>query len=109
MGMNSARTDGADLLIVDDCRLYREGLAEDIARECSQVAVRTAHDTASMLHALHQRCPDVILLNLASSDSSALMQTARAQTPQSRLIVLGVCEHDESEIVACAEAGVSGY
>ena len=31
--MNSARTDGPDLLIIDDCRLYRDGLAEIIARE----------------------------------------------------------------------------
>jgi DNA-binding NarL/FixJ family response regulator len=107
--MNSARTDGPDLLIIDDCRLYRDGLAEIIARECSHVAVRTAHDAASMLRALGQRCPDVILLNLASTDSRALMQTARAHSPQSRLIVLGVCEDDESEIVDCAEAGVSGY
>ena len=100
---------GADLLIVDDCRLYREGLAVIIAREYSQVAVRTAHDMDSMLRTLDQRCSDVILLNLASVDSCALMRAARAQSPQSRLIVLGVSEDDEGGIVACAEAGVSGY
>jgi hypothetical protein len=56
----------------------------------------------SMLRTLDQRCSDVILLNLASVDSSALMRAARAQSPQSRLIVLGVSEDDEGEIVACA-------
>lgn len=101
--------DGTDLLIVDDCRLYRDGLAAIIAREYVEMTVRTSHDMASMRRALDQRCPDVVLLNLASFDSRTLMQAARAQSPQSRLIVLGVSEDDELGIVACAEAGVSGY
>lgn len=98
-----------DLLIVDDCRLYRDGLSAIMEHEYSAEAVRTAHDTLSMLRALDQRCPDVILLNIASIDSRALMRAARVHSPQSRLIVLGVSEDDEGEIVACAEAGVSGY
>jgi DNA-binding NarL/FixJ family response regulator len=101
--------DSPDLLIVDDCRLYRDGLAVIIAREYGPAAVRTAHDTDSMLRALDERRPDVILLNLASFESRSVMQAAHTHSPQSRLIVLGVCEDDEAEIVACAEAGVSGY
>jgi len=100
---------GPDLLIVDDCRLYRDGLAAIIAREYSGGTIRTAYDTASMLQALDHCCPDVILLNLASFDCHALMRAARACARQSRLIVLGVSEDDEGEILACAEAGVSGY
>jgi DNA-binding NarL/FixJ family response regulator len=100
---------GPDLLIVDDCRLYREGLAAIMARQYGTQAIRTAHDTASLLRALEKRCPDVILLNLASFDSRALMQAARARSPQSRMIVVGASENDEAEIVACAEAGVAGY
>jgi DNA-binding NarL/FixJ family response regulator len=100
---------GPDLLIVDDCRLYRDGLAAIIGREYSAGTIRTAYNTASMMQALNHRCPDVILLNLASFDCHALMRAARACTPQSRLIVLGVSEDDEGEILACAEAGVSGY
>jgi DNA-binding NarL/FixJ family response regulator len=101
--------DSPDLLIVDDCRLYRDGLAVIIAPEYGPAAVRTAHDTDSMLHALDVRRPDVILLSLASFESRTVMQAAHTHSPQSRLIVLGVCEDDEAEIVACAEAGVSGY
>jgi hypothetical protein len=57
---------GSDLLIVDDCRLYREGLVAIMARH---KAVRTVHDMTSLLRALEQRCPDVILLHLASVDN----------------------------------------
>ncbi|WP_069163771.1 LuxR C-terminal-related transcriptional regulator [Nocardia altamirensis] len=98
-----------DLLIVDDCRLYRDGLAASIAREFATGSVRTADDSASMVRALSQRAPEVILLNLASADSRAVMQAARRHSPESRLIVLGVSEEDEVGIVACAEAGVRGY
>ena len=62
-----------------------------------------------MQRALDDRRPDVILLNLASFDNHALLQLARSRAPQSPLIVVGVSEEDEGEIVACAEAGVSGY
>jgi DNA-binding NarL/FixJ family response regulator len=98
-----------DLLIVDDCRLYREGLSAILARQYAAGAIRTAHDTSSLLRALEDRCPDVILLNLASFDSHALMRAARTHSPQSRMIVVGASEGDEGEIVACAEAGVTGY
>jgi DNA-binding NarL/FixJ family response regulator len=101
--------DGPDLLVVDDCRLYREGLATIMVERYGPAAVRTAHDADSLLRALNEQCPDVVLLNLASFDSHALMRAARARAPQSRLIVLGATEDDEGEIVACAEAGVSGY
>ncbi|KAA8884187.1 response regulator transcription factor [Nocardia colli] len=107
--MNSIGSTGQDLLIVDDCRLYREGLAASVAREFADGSVRTANDSTSMARALSHRPPDVILLNLASYDSRAVMQAARRHSPDSRLIVLGVSEDDEAGIVACAEAGVRGY
>jgi DNA-binding NarL/FixJ family response regulator len=72
-------------------------------------AIRTAHDLASMRRALQERAPEVILLNLASFDSRALMRAVREHGPQGRLIVLGASEDGEGEIVACAEAGVCGY
>jgi DNA-binding NarL/FixJ family response regulator len=98
-----------DLLIVDDCRLYREGLAAILMQQYGAEAIRTAHDFASMRRALQERHPDVVLLNLASFDGRALMRAAHSQNPEGRLIVIGVSEDDESEIVACAEAGVCGY
>ena len=105
----SVPANGSNLLIVDDCPLYREGLAAILVRRYGESAVRTAHDLSSMRQALEDCHPDVVLLNLAALESRALMRAAREHNPPSRLIVLGVSENDEAEIVACAEAGVSGY
>lgn len=96
------------ILIVDDTCLYREGLAEIIAREPGFTRVCTAPDLATVRTVLAEVVPDIVLLNLASVDSQQMLATIRAIAPTSRLIVLGISE-SESEIVACAEAGVAGY
>jgi DNA-binding NarL/FixJ family response regulator len=53
--------------------------------------------------------PRVILLNMATRDSTMLLRHALKLSPTARVIVMGMSEDDESEIVACAEAGVAGY
>lgn len=106
---DSVPANGPCLLIVDDCRLYREGLATILVQQYGERAIRTAHNLAAMRQALGDCSPDIVLLNLASLDSRALIRTAREHKPASRLIVIGASEDDEGEIVACAEAGVAGY
>jgi DNA-binding NarL/FixJ family response regulator len=98
-----------NVLIVDDSALYREGLAAILAREWGTSAVHTAADLASMRIAIDRQVPNVILLNLASADSHALLLAAREASPASRVVVIGVREHDEAEIISCADLGVAGY
>jgi DNA-binding NarL/FixJ family response regulator len=100
---------GPDLLVVDDCRLSRDGLVALIQRDFRPMTVRAVEDTNSLLSSLDNQLPDVILLNLASFDSYSMMQVAHQRSHDSKLIVLGVSEHDEAQILACAEAGVNGY
>jgi DNA-binding NarL/FixJ family response regulator len=51
----------------------------------------------------------IILLNMATRGSDMLLRAAMDLSPDVRVIVLGASEDDESEIVACAEAGAAGY
>lgn len=99
---------GTVVLIVDDIRLYREGLADAVARQPGVGAVRTATDLSGARAAIDVCVPDVILVNLSGSGGLGLLRQIRAVAPTSRLIVLGVSE-SEDEIVACAEVGVAGY
>lgn len=99
---------GLSVLIIDDCCLYREGLASIIKQEQDVAAIRCAHDWPSILSALDHDVPDVVLVNLASLDSRTLMTGVRDISPSSLIIAIGV-DDAEREIVACAEAGVSGY
>ncbi len=96
------------VLIVDDCTLYRDYLYGVLAAH-GAVAPGVAWDLPSLVAAFDSTLPRVILLNMASRDSATLLRHALALGPHLRVVVLGVSEDDESEIVACAEAGVAGY
>ena len=106
--VGTGRPGGLSVLIVDDCCLYREGLASIIEREPDVIGIGCAHDWPSILSSLDHNVPDLVLVNLASADSHILMAGVRDMSPSSLIIAIGV-DDAEHEIVACAEAGVSGY
>jgi DNA-binding NarL/FixJ family response regulator len=96
------------ILIVDDCTLYRENLAATFALH-GTAAPSVAWDLPSLVTALEDTTPSIVLLNIATRGSALLLRAAVEISPNVRMIVLGASEDDESEIVACAEAGVAGY
>jgi DNA-binding NarL/FixJ family response regulator len=96
------------ILIIDDCTLYRENLAAIFALN-GMATPSVAWDLPSLVTALHGTEPSVVLLNMETRGSALLLQAAMDLSPNMRVIVLGASEDNESEIVACAEAGVAGY
>jgi DNA-binding NarL/FixJ family response regulator len=95
-------------LIVDDSTLYREYLAGVIVAHGVGIP-SVAWDLPSLTTALENTKPRVLLFNMATRDNAMLLRQALTLSPSLRIIVLGLYEDDESEIVACAEAGVAGY
>jgi DNA-binding NarL/FixJ family response regulator len=98
----------AGILIVDDCTLGRENLAAVFAAN-GIAEPSTAWDLPSLVAALEEAAPSIVLLSVVSRDSKILLRAALEMDPDLRVIALGVSEDDESEIVACAEAGVAAY
>ncbi|MUL64648.1 DNA-binding response regulator [Mycobacterium sp. CBMA 234] len=96
------------LMIVDDCTLYREYLAAVFAADGAP-APAVAWDLESLLAALTDERPSLVLVNLDTRDSAMLLRATFEICPHSKVIVLGMAEDDETGIVACAEAGVAGY
>ncbi|CAN5341244.1 hypothetical protein BH09ACT7_BH09ACT7_06280 [soil metagenome] len=97
-----------NIVIVDDSTLDRENLAAIFALNGVPVP-RVAWDLPSLVRAFDGVAPSVVLLNLATRESGLLLRAAMDIIPTVRVIVLGASEDNESEIVACAEAGVAGY
>jgi DNA-binding NarL/FixJ family response regulator len=95
---------GPKTVVVDDGRLNRECLAGQLTRH--GIPSTTAWDVPSLLCEVDQAA--VILLNIAAPDSSTLLQLSLDIAPTTRVIVFGLSADRESEIVACAEAGVAG-
>lgn len=95
-------------LIVDDNALHREYLAAVLASH-GAVTSGLAWDLSSMRAALEEALPRVILVSMTTRDSGMLLRQALKSSPHVRVVVMGVSEDDETEIVSCAELGVAGY
>lgn len=96
------------VLILDDCRLFRECLAGTMEFSGNPEPV-VAWDLSSLVQALSEADVGVVLLSMTTHGSHLLLRATMDIDPTIRVIVLGVSEDDETGIVACAEAGVVGY
>jgi two-component system nitrate/nitrite response regulator NarL len=102
----AGETSMSRVLIASAIRLYREGLADSLARTGRLEIVGTASDAAACLEAIRTHEPDVVLIDLTIDDALAAVRAVAGTG--TRLIALGVHEV-ESDVVEAAEAGVSGY
>jgi two-component system, NarL family, nitrate/nitrite response regulator NarL len=94
--------------IAADIRLYREGLAEIFERrELFRVVgtAATAEDTVELARRLR---PQVLLLDLAMPNGLQAVRSVLEASSETRVVGLGAPE-GETELIACAEARVSGY
>ena len=91
------------VVLADDHRILREGLAALMSREPDLDLVATAEDGPSMLRQGRTHMPHVLGLNGIDA-----VQRLRAELPQVQVLCLSV--HDEDRLVlAMIEAGASGY
>jgi DNA-binding NarL/FixJ family response regulator len=102
---HAART----VVIADDCRLFRENLATVLTARGIEVH-RLVWDLPSLVVALQTAETGVIvLLNMAIRGVGLLVRAALEIKSDVRIIVLGASEDADSDIIACAEAGVAAY
>lgn len=94
------------VLICDANTLHRECLATTLS--VHGIEARGAGDLPSLFEQLDRAVPDVLLLDIGTPDSATLLQVALDIGGGVRVIVTGLTADAESDIVACAEAGVAG-
>jgi DNA-binding NarL/FixJ family response regulator len=96
------------VLIVADVRLYREGLAGRLSNFSGLVVVGTSSnraDARKQAGALH---PDVVLIDVATSQSLELIRDLRGEATNCKILAFAVTE-ESADILECAEAGATGY
>ena len=96
------------VLVVASIRLYLEGLAESLARRTGITVVAMADDAQSAVSLAATLAPDVVLIDQTMPDGQATLRAINSRTTGVRSIALGV-EDSETEVVTCAEAGISAY
>jgi len=95
------------VVLVDDVRLYREGLAAVLGRD-PHFLVEAASSRPEAMHVVQQRRPDVVIVSVGMPGAYELMSELRACVPAPQVIAFAVDDHIQA-VVRCAEAGAAGY
>jgi len=108
MRVNPDDMTGVSALVVDDVRLCRDNLVALLDREPSIVYAEGVPDAEAALRSLRGRDFAVVLLSMRSANSLATCRDLVASPSCGPVVALAV-SGDDDEVVAYAEAGVSGY
>src|SRR3990172_7106777 len=96
------------ILIVDDTRLYREGLAHILDRVDGLSVAGTTDAQVSAVEAVRTLRPDVVLLRIDMPGSAAILRAIVNAGVGARVIAVGLIER-EQDVIACVEAGALGF
>jgi DNA-binding NarL/FixJ family response regulator len=103
-------TDPIRVLVVDDQRLIREGIASLLDLESGLVVVGTAADGATAVELAVQLRPDVVLMDvrMPTVDGVAATEVVRQRVPSCRVLMLTTFD-DEEYVLRALRAGAAGY
>ena len=98
------------VLLVDDHRIVREGLAAVIDRQPDMCVTAMAGDADDALHQYCRHQPDMTIMDLQLGRTSGVraIETIRAQDPAARIVVLTMMRGDE-DIHRALQAGAATY
>ncbi len=95
------------VLIAADTRLYRDGLAYALRERAQAMEIEASPGEGELLEAVGA-APDVLLLDVSMPCGLETLREVKARAPGVPVLALGISEV-EPDVVACAEAGASGY
>lgn len=98
------------VLVVDDHRLFREGLRRILASHDDMEVVGLAADGQEAIEQARLHRPDVILMDvkMPGTDGVAATRAVREVVPDVRVVMLTVSERDE-DLFGAIKAGARGY
>ena len=98
------------LILIDDNRLLREGIAAMIRTQPGFKVLAASADVDEALAKAREARPDVVLLDfgLEQRDSVSLTATVHDEVPGARIIIMGLLPAQE-EVATYVRAGASGF
>ena len=102
--------DKAQIILVDDHPIVRQGLAELINHEADLVVCSQAEDALQAMELVKESEPDIIIVDISLKETSGLelVKDIRVRYPQLPILVLSM--HDESLYAERSlRAGAKGY
>ncbi|WP_027415549.1 response regulator [Aneurinibacillus terranovensis] len=98
------------ILLVDDHKLFREGVKRILEMEDNFTVVGEASDGEEALEMAFEHQPDVILMDINMPKMTGVLATQRIkeQSPDSHIIILSIHD-DENYVYKSLRSGASGY
>lgn len=98
------------MLVIDDNRLVRDGLASLLDGQSDMKVVGAAGDTVSGLRKLQQLSPNVVLVDAAldNGDGPRYVASIRQAAPTVRVLVMDLLASTE-EVIEFAQGGANGF
>lgn len=98
------------LVVIDDNRLLREGIAALIRTQPGFKVLAVAADADEALRKAREARPDVVLLDLGleNHDSLGLTATVRQEVPEAKIIVMGLGPFQD-DVADYVRAGAVGF
>jgi two-component system, NarL family, nitrate/nitrite response regulator NarL len=93
------------VMVVADVRMYRDGLAAGLRAEPAVDVVAALSRPPSDLGAF---APDVVVYDVSRADALPAVRDLLRRAPAAKVVVVAIPERD-GDLLAYAEAGVSGY
>jgi DNA-binding NarL/FixJ family response regulator len=97
-----------EVLLVSDVPLYREGVARALGEAHEITVVGTAAGAEQALELVCLIEPEIVLLDMGMPHALDVARQVAQSAQRTRVVALAIREED-SEVIACAEAGIAGY
>lgn len=97
-----------NIIVISDIKIYCEGLSRILSAIDSVRVVGSVNNREAALTLINTDPPHVVLLDMTMAASCMLAQDIAAIRADIKIVALAVA-YDESNILQCAEAGITGY
>ena len=99
-----------NILIADDHKMFREGLAELLNKEHNMEVVGDVGSGKEIRELIGQQKVDIILMDIDMGETSGIEMTEEIKREHPDIKVLALSMHgDKSYIIKMLEAGANGY
>jgi DNA-binding NarL/FixJ family response regulator len=97
-----------NVILISDIKIYCEGLTQVLSNNGSMNVIGAVNNSDAAIGLIRNSPPDVVVQDMTMTGSCGLVQRISGMNPRIKIIALAV-PYDESNILMCAEAGITSY
>jgi len=97
-----------NVILISDIKIYCEGLSQVLSNNESMNVIGAVNNSDAAITLIQNSPPEVVVQDMTMAGSCSLVQRISSMNPGIKIIALAV-PYDESNILMCAEAGITSY